>query len=164
MGKWIFIKHDQTTLQPTQVFHHDLVMRCKRTLTVTKKINKPLDAPNPHRQKKGKNTQFLATTQEWIYSSWKGKNLFFVFFGACAGLATLTLLNIDTHQKKQARKQNFIKPVFTVTSSIASIGLRHCDSNCLLAARSCTFGFHKPVQKWNLSLLLLWIYWQGSAT
>jgi phosphatidylglycerophosphate synthase len=34
--------------------------------------------------------------------------------------------------------------------------LRNCNSDRLLdAARPCTFGFHKPVQKWQFSLLLL---------
>ena len=69
--------------------------------------------------------------------------------GTCAGLVTLTSQNIDMHQKnKQETQRNFIKPAFTVTSSIASIGLRNCNSDRLLdAARPCTFGFHKPVQK-----------------
>ena len=86
------------------------------------KKNKPLDAPNLHRhQKNQKKTKFPATTQKWAHSSWKfwfffgffwclsmfpqlSLWFFLVFFGACAGLVTLTSQNIDRHQKKQKKQ------------------------------------------------------------
>ena len=77
------------------------------------KNTKPLDAPNLHRHKKKTNPHFPTPIQKWAYSCWKICFFFgacrcvlhfhfvcFVFFGAFAGLVTLTSQNIGKHQKK----------------------------------------------------------------
>ena len=52
--------------------------------------------------KKTKKTKIPATTQCRFGAS---SGLFFLFFfGACAGLVTLTSQNIDRHQKKQKKQ------------------------------------------------------------
>ena len=88
-----------------------------KTLTGTKKTNKPLDAPNIGRhqtnQKKQTFQQLLRSGPIvpgivvffvffWCLSMFGASSgLFFLFFfGACAGLVTLTSQNIDRHQKK----------------------------------------------------------------
>ena len=75
-----------------------------------------------HRQapKKTKKTKIPATTQKWTHSSWiffvffcffwclsmfgASSGLFFCFFGARAGLVTLTSQNIDRHQKNKKKQ------------------------------------------------------------
>ena len=78
------------------------------------KNTKPLDAPNLHRHKKKANPHFPTPIQKWAYSCWKICFFFgacrcvrhfhfvcFVFFGAFAGLVTLTSQNIGKHQKNK---------------------------------------------------------------
>jgi len=85
-------------------------------LTGTKKNkkNKPLDAPNIDRHQKNQKFQQLLRSGPIV----PGNFMFFVFFGACAGLVHLVVCffiffgictnllilisqNIDIHQKKQ---------------------------------------------------------------
>ena len=109
-------------------------MRCTKTLTGTKSKQKPNHYMHQTCTGTTKQTKMVPVQVWWL---WPHK--------------TLTC----TKKSKQETQRNFIKPAFTVTSSIASIGWRNCNSDCLLAAaRPCTFGFHK-VQKWLFSLLLL---------
>jgi len=81
-------------------------------LTGTKKTKKikPLDAPNIDRhQKKQKFQQLLRSGPIvpgfffWCLCRFGASSglLYFVFFGACAGLVTLTSQNIGRHQKNQ---------------------------------------------------------------
>ena len=79
------------------------------------KKNKPLDAPNIDRhQKKQKFQQLLRSGPIvpgnfsffcffWCLCRFGASSglFFFVFFGVCAGLVTLTSQNIDRHQKNQ---------------------------------------------------------------
>ena len=91
-------------------------MRYTKTLTGTKKTkkNKPLDAPNIDRHQKNKKKHKF---QQLLRSGpiVPGNFSFFVFFaglvhlvvcffGACAGLVTLTSQNIDRHQKNQTTR------------------------------------------------------------
>ena len=64
-------------------------MRYTKTLTGTKKANKPLDALNIDRHHKQK--KLPATTQKWTHSSWNCCS-FFRLFGTCAGLVHLVVL------------------------------------------------------------------------